>query len=1149
MEVLLNLLKTSVIVGGVVAALILLKPALNRRYHAKWKYYVWLVLALVLLWPLVPVETALQGAVAERAPIQIEVPQVEVTYAPGAGVTVQEASTAPVVTAPVTVIPGTSGDAAPQESQQAAPRALPVEAILLWLWATGAVLFLLYHAVGTLVFYRRCRRWGRPAERSYIREGAAETARELGIRREIPVWVSSAVDTPMMVGLLCPQLLLPTEQYGERELGFILRHELTHLRRHDLWYKLALLLANAVHWFNPLAYLLVREANADMELTCDDAVMAGADGETRRAYSETLLAAIHRQKGFQGAALSTHFYGGAAVMKERFRNILGGGRRKRGVVVLCIVLLLTVAAGCAVAFNSKKSETLTAEELQEWQERLNDPEWNGFVTHMYGDVKYLSLAELLYNGAGITHEVAEAELAAYLDAMGMEELQTDLEAITAQDLDAYLREHTGLTLADFASGLDWVYVEEYDTYYFQHGDTNFTSVEVVSGTRTGNTVALEISAPGSWDAGMAAGAGVTWENGTLTITDDKVVSYCNDLYAAAETQAREGLQELADSSQESLSISRHWLERLQVWNVYAGEKGVYYEWRADFRLAVEDMEEQQLNAMLDYMDNGVLTYVFQMAVRLEEDGTVNSLESGCGLGYDNGFSLQYEYLGLTFGEYCRYHYDYSMELQGRQMGWPGADNRLVVSVQNGGDQWTQTAEDVAKGWLMSWGDDLDHYEVVYAGTPDGDLADQDQMLRVWSTGGRCVVLALDHVLRDYGIGDWADTVTYWEVMGYNLESGSPLPQERLGQDGRSATTTLDRALSDEREQMPCFLYSGGGDYGLYAWSLYIPYEQWSCNYLVNRWCPNQSDMSTYMEVRAHNADYTPEVFYDSYVQQFEEVWTNQAAYGTGSPDTVTVAWARGYQSGGGGRYTESYLFTSGEQVYEVLWTYTAEGAEEWGARMQWSADTFAIIGDNQAYIAGELKRVKPGETLVVEQKKDADLIEAGTYLVLGNDNAFRLEGYALPNLQAQLDRDFVSGAFDEAEIVSITRAATYSGSEIFGDGSQDTVEVFLVDWGAQALDESLFQPKGGMTVDENGFWGFGLPDYLILVHNGEYVTKTAMLKTDAQPYASAFPKEVRQLLTSSSSAISQWSTHPAIFYDRAAGELYAVSTHPAQITN
>ena len=34
MEVLLNLLKTSVIVGCVVAALILLKPALNRRYHA-----------------------------------------------------------------------------------------------------------------------------------------------------------------------------------------------------------------------------------------------------------------------------------------------------------------------------------------------------------------------------------------------------------------------------------------------------------------------------------------------------------------------------------------------------------------------------------------------------------------------------------------------------------------------------------------------------------------------------------------------------------------------------------------------------------------------------------------------------------------------------------------------------------------------------------------------------------------------------------------------------------------------------------------------------------------------------------------------------------------------------------------------------------
>ena len=84
----------------------------------------------------------------------------------------------------------------------------------------------------------------------------------------------------MVIGVLRPRLLLPEEGYDARSLAFILRHELTHCRRHDLWYQLALLLANAVHWFNPLIWLMVRQAQGDMELTCDDAVVAGADRES-----------------------------------------------------------------------------------------------------------------------------------------------------------------------------------------------------------------------------------------------------------------------------------------------------------------------------------------------------------------------------------------------------------------------------------------------------------------------------------------------------------------------------------------------------------------------------------------------------------------------------------------------------------------------------------------------------------------------------------------------------------------------------------------------------------------------------------------------------------------------------------------------------
>ena len=49
MELLLDILKWSVIVGAAALALTLLKPLLDKRYSAKWRYGVWLVMAAFLL--------------------------------------------------------------------------------------------------------------------------------------------------------------------------------------------------------------------------------------------------------------------------------------------------------------------------------------------------------------------------------------------------------------------------------------------------------------------------------------------------------------------------------------------------------------------------------------------------------------------------------------------------------------------------------------------------------------------------------------------------------------------------------------------------------------------------------------------------------------------------------------------------------------------------------------------------------------------------------------------------------------------------------------------------------------------------------------------------------------------------------------------
>lgn len=384
MEQMLDVLKWSVIVGGAAALLTLLKPLLDRRYSPRWRYGVWLVMAVLLLLAPVRWERLVPRLPAAQPPVVIQVPQVELSVSREEGVTLQRPAPQPPV------FQGAAGDL----QTPAAGRRLPLEELLPLVWLAGGVVYALYRLLGTALFVRRARRWSRGAGQATL-DLYGQVCREMGIKKAPALRVSSAVDSPMMAGLLRPCLLLPHEAYQDWELPFILRHELTHYRRRDLWYKLLLLAACAVHWCNPLVHLLRREAEADLELTCDGLVVAGADEETRRAYSETLLASVRRQRGLSRWALSTHFYGGAEVMKERFRNILGRRGRKWGAAALALTLVAVLAAACAFGIRQEGSSALSDEELAQWQERVASPEMDRYLYRMYTDVSLLPTEEKL----------------------------------------------------------------------------------------------------------------------------------------------------------------------------------------------------------------------------------------------------------------------------------------------------------------------------------------------------------------------------------------------------------------------------------------------------------------------------------------------------------------------------------------------------------------------------------------------------------------------------------------------------------------------------------------------------------------------------------------------------------------------------------
>ncbi len=128
------------------------------------------------------------------------------------------------------------------------------------------------------------------------------------------VYLSDNIRVPAVYGIVRPKIVLP-RAYGEQELTYILLHEQTHIKRGDNLLRMLAFFLTCVHWFNPLCWLFLKLLYTDMELACDEAVLAKCDKEQRKAYAHTLVSSVEKTNVFASA------FGGAKI-RLRIENIL-----------------------------------------------------------------------------------------------------------------------------------------------------------------------------------------------------------------------------------------------------------------------------------------------------------------------------------------------------------------------------------------------------------------------------------------------------------------------------------------------------------------------------------------------------------------------------------------------------------------------------------------------------------------------------------------------------------------------------------------------------------------------------------------------------------------------------------------------------------
>lgn len=343
------ILEISLFAIPVILVLALCANLLGKRYGAKWRYLIWLVVAVRLC---VPIQLSLPGRMEV---MQIQVPSVqsgtrEVLAQRTPDYFVQKEPNEPIQQPSV------------ERTQEVSEEKNDIFDFLLAypyvLWLCGMLGFLAWQGWKYYDFRRMLKRSRRNILDASVLDTYYSLCREMGLQKRPAIYFCEALPSPLCVGFFKTTVYLNSEEREPAEMRLILKHELTHCKRKDLWFKGILLLARALHFFNPFVHGMARLAEKDMELSCDLAVMEHCGMAEREAYSMAILRTVREAKS-KNMQMSTAFSGGKEELKMRFENIFDMTQKKRGIALFLAAALVvcggTAFVGCAESETTERT--------------------------------------------------------------------------------------------------------------------------------------------------------------------------------------------------------------------------------------------------------------------------------------------------------------------------------------------------------------------------------------------------------------------------------------------------------------------------------------------------------------------------------------------------------------------------------------------------------------------------------------------------------------------------------------------------------------------------------------------------------------------------------------------------------------------------
>lgn len=340
--------------------LFLFPPLYEKRLGYGWQYYIWLIVALRLLlpWTLdLGIHMTLPESRLEHSGISASVPESE----PAEVLRIKNEQEKAVLE-----------PARLQFSKQFRKGITFVLQRLHILWFVTALLLLVRRVTVYQAFVKYVEAKSRAVTDIGCLEKLGTLINQHKIRKNVGLYTSSLVSSPLLVGFFHPRIVLPETELSGVDLHYILLHELMHEKRRDILYKWLIQLVMCLHWFNPFVYLMEKKVSGLCELSCDEQVIRNLDTEGKRAYGNTLLNAAGAGNSVKNPAASVSLNESGKLLKGRLEAIMNYRKKskisKAAAFVLTVVFVLTASAAgvyrTPVKAENKQSSKTQKEDIK-----------------------------------------------------------------------------------------------------------------------------------------------------------------------------------------------------------------------------------------------------------------------------------------------------------------------------------------------------------------------------------------------------------------------------------------------------------------------------------------------------------------------------------------------------------------------------------------------------------------------------------------------------------------------------------------------------------------------------------------------------------------------------------------------------------------